>query len=92
MAVDHLTWPFAIYFVMMTSSNGNIFRVTGHWCGKFAGHRWMPRTKASDAELWRFFDLCLNDINGWVNSGEAGDFGEAGDLRCHRAHFDVILS
>ena len=40
--------------VMMTSSNGNIFRVTGHLCGKFTGPRWIPRTKASDAELWCF--------------------------------------
>ena len=39
---------------MMTSSNGNIFRVTGHFCGEFTGHRWIPRTKASDAELWCF--------------------------------------
>ena len=36
----------------MTSSNGNIFRVTGHLCGEFTGPRWIPRTKASDAELW----------------------------------------
>ena len=40
--------------LMMTSSNGNIFRVTGHLCGEFTGHRWIPRTKASDAELWCF--------------------------------------
>ena len=39
-------------FFMMTSSNGNIFRVTGHLCGKFTGHRWISHTKASDAELW----------------------------------------
>ena len=39
---------------IMTSSNGNIFRVTGHLCGEFTGPRWIPRTKASDAELWRF--------------------------------------
>ena len=39
---------------MMTSSNGNIFRVTGHLCGEFTGPRWFPRTKASDAELWCF--------------------------------------
>ena len=39
---------------MMTSSNGNIFRVTGPLCGEFAGHRWIPLTKASDAELWLF--------------------------------------
>ena len=37
--------------IMMTSSNGNIFRVTGHLCGEFTGLRWIPRTKASDAEL-----------------------------------------
>ena len=39
---------------MMTSSNGNIFRVTGHLWGEFTGHRWILRTKASDAELWCF--------------------------------------
>ena len=37
---------------MMTSSNGNIFRVTAHLCEEFAGHRWITRTKASDAEIW----------------------------------------
>ena len=45
--------------MMMTSSNGNIFRVTGHLCGEFTGHRWIPLTKASDGELWCFFDLRL---------------------------------
>ena len=39
---------------MMTSSNEDIFRVTGPVCGKFTGHQWIPRTKASDAELWCF--------------------------------------
>ena len=39
---------------MMTSSNGNIFRVTGPLCGELTGHRWILRTKASDAELWCF--------------------------------------
>ena len=37
---------------MMASSNGNISRVTGHLCGEFTGHRWIPRTMASYAELW----------------------------------------
>ena len=36
---------------MMTSSNGNIFRVTVHLCGEFTGPRWILHTKASDAEL-----------------------------------------
>ena len=43
-----------LFQVMMTSSNGNIFRVTGLLCGEFTCHRWIPRTKASDAELWCF--------------------------------------
>ena len=43
------------------SSNGNISRVTGPLRGEFTGHRWIPRTKASDAELWCFcFFLRLN--------------------------------
>ena len=46
--------------IMMTSSNGNIFRITGHLCREFTGPRWIPYTKASDAELWFFFfDLRL---------------------------------
>ena len=44
-------------FHMMTLSNGNIFRVTGLLCGEFIGHRWIPRIKASDADLWCFFYL-----------------------------------
>ena len=39
---------------MMTLSNGNIFRVAGLLCGDFTGHRGIPRTKSSDAELWYF--------------------------------------
>ena len=39
---------------MKTSSNGNIFRVTGPVCGEFTGPRWFPHTKATDAELWCF--------------------------------------
>ena len=44
---------------MMTSSNGNIYRVTGPLCGEFTGHRWIPLTKASD-NMYVFFDLCPN--------------------------------
>ena len=39
---------------MMTSSNKNIFRVTGILWGEVTGHRWIPLTKASDAEPWYF--------------------------------------
>ena len=72
------------YPAMMTSSNGNIFRVSGPLCGEFTGHRWIPRTKANDAELWCFL-WSAPWINGWVNNREAGD------LRCHRAHYDAIV-
>ena len=39
---------------MMTSPNGNIFRVTGPLCGEFTDHRWIPLTKASDTGLGCF--------------------------------------
>ena len=69
---------------MVTSSNGNIFHVTGHLCGEFTGPRWFPRNKASDAELWYFF-RSEAWLNGWVNNHEAGD------LSRHRAHYDVTV-
>ena len=47
---------------MMTSSNGNIFRVTGPLCGEFTGHRWIPLAKASDTELWCYLWLSW----GWL--------------------------
>ena len=40
--------------------------------------------KASDAELWCFLWSAL-EKNGWVNNREAGD------LRRHQAHYDVIV-
>ena len=71
-------------FNMMTSANGNIFRVTGHLCGKFTGRRWIPRTKASDEEVLMFSLICAG-IDGWVNNRKAGD------LRHHRTHYNVII-
>ena len=47
-------------YTMMTSSNGNTFRVTVPLCGEFIGHRWKlsqrPMTQSFDIS----FDLCLN--------------------------------
>ena len=63
----------------MTSSNGNIFRVTGHLCGIFTGHRWIPQrpvTRSFDV----FFDLRPKKR-----------LSKAGDLRRYRAHYDVIV-
>ena len=52
-SVAKLTIAYLSQF-MMTSSNCNIFRVTGHFYGEFTGPRWFPCTKASHAELWCF--------------------------------------
>ena len=62
---------------MMTSSNGNIFRVTGPLCGEFTGPGDFPVQRPVTRSFDVFFDLCLN--NGWVNNREAG------------AHYDVIV-
>ena len=40
---------------MMTSSNGNIFRVTGHLCGEF-----------TQRPVTRSFDVCF-DLNKWLS-------------------------
>ena len=70
--------------IMMTSSNGILFCVTGTLCGEFTGHRWIPLKKASDGELRCFlWSAC---INGWENNREAGD------SRRHRTHYDVIVT
>ena len=71
-------------FPMITLSDGNLFHATGPLCGEFAGHRWIPLTKASDAELWCFL-WSAPRINGWVITREAGDY------RRHRAHYDVAV-
>ena len=65
------------------SSNGNNFRVTALLCGEFTGHRLIPRTKASDAELWCFL---------WsAPEQQLSKNGDVGDLRRHRAHYDIIV-
>ena len=63
-------------YSMMTSSNGNIFRVTGHLCGKFTGPRWRGALMFSLIYVW---------INDWANNREAGD------LRRQHGHYDVIV-
>ena len=45
---------------MMTSSNGNIFRVTGPLCEAFTCHQWIPSQRPVRWSFDVFFDLCLN--------------------------------
>ena len=55
--------PFVPYTThhMMTSSNGNIFHVTGHLCGEFTGPRWIPHKKPVTRSFGVFFDLRRNN-------------------------------
>ena len=71
---------------MMTSSNGNIFRVTGHLC-LCAGNSPVPGEFPAQRPVTRSFDVFfdLHPINGWINNDEAGD------LKRHRAHYDVTV-
>ena len=68
-----------IYRNTMTSSNGNIFRVTGPLCWEFTGPGELPTQRP----VTRMLSLICVWINGWVNNHEAGD------LRRHRGHYDV---
>ena len=46
--------------IMMTSSNGNIFRVTGPLCGEFTGPGEFPPQRQVTRSFDVFFDLRLN--------------------------------
>ena len=45
----------------MTSSNGDIFRVTGHLCGEFTGPGEFPAQRPVTRSFDVFFHLCLNN-------------------------------
>ena len=66
----------------MTSSNGNIFRVTDSLYGEFTGE--FPSQRPVIRGFDVFFDLRLKKCG--VNNRDAGD------LRRNRAHYDVILT
>ena len=51
---------FCMPLVMMTSSNGNIFRVTGPLCGEFTGPGEFPAQRPVTQSFDVFFDLRLN--------------------------------
>ena len=65
-----------IYLNMMTSSNGNIFRVTGHLCGEFTGPWWIPHIREAgdfrrycthyDVTVMNLFGTCVLQKFGFV--------------------------
>ena len=65
-----------------------IFRVTGPLCGEFTGHQYRSPVNPPHKGQWRralMFSVICSWIKAWVNNREAGD------LRRHRAHYDVIV-
>ena len=71
-----------VILVMMMSSNGNIFHVTGLLCGNPSVTGEFPSQKTVRRSFEVFFDLRLS------NRLSKQD---AGDLRRHRAHDDVSV-
>ena len=69
-----------LMFLMMTSSNGNIFRVTGPLCEELTGPSEFP-TQRPVTRRFDFSLICVW-INGWVNNREAGDL---------RRHHGIIV-
>ena len=69
----------------MTSSNGSIFRVTGHLCGEFTGKSPLNSPHKGQWHGALMFSLICFWINSWVNNCEAGD------LRRYRAHYDATV-
>ena len=67
---------------MMTSSNGNIFRVTGPLCREFTGTGEFPTRRPVTRSFDVFFDLRLN---------KRLSKQSCCDLRRYRAHYDVIV-
>ena len=84
-----ITW--IVWEMMIASKHDDIIKWNHfpcYWplCREFTGHQWIPCTKASDAELWCFLWSAPELwINSWVNNREAGD------LRHHHAHHDIIV-
>ena len=66
---------------MTKSSNGNVFPVTGHLCGEFTDHRWIPSQRPVTLNFDVFFEMRLNK---WLSNDR-----EAGDLRRLHPHYDV---
>ena len=78
-----LSSPETNHYFKLTSSNGNISRVTGPLCGEFTGPGEFPAQRPVTRSL--MFSLICARINGWVNNRYAGD------LRRNQVHYDVIV-
>ena len=84
---NHHAWrvnqPTLFPVAMMTSSNGNISALLASCAGNSPVPSEFPHKNQLRGAL--MFSLICHRINGWVNTGEAGD------LRLHRTHYCVIV-
>ena len=63
---------------MMTSSNGNIFRATGHLCGEFTGPQWITPTPYMVLReryiIQTYMDEFINMFSVYAQSGKHSRF------------------
>ena len=60
-SLSHLSYMLSLVnIVMMMSSNGNVFHVTGHLCGEFTGPSEFSAQRSVMRSFGVFFYLCLN--------------------------------
>ena len=89
---------------MMTSSNGNIFRVTGPLCGEFTGPGEFPTQRPVTRSFDVFFDLRLNkrlskqpwgwwfETLSWSLWRHRNDILNAVELRCWMLYFTNLCN
>ena len=78
----YISFQMSLKCVMITSSNGNIFRV--QLLAICAGNSPVSGEFPAQRPVTRSFDIFV-DLYGWVNNRGAGD------LRRYRAHYDVTV-
>ena len=73
--------------IMVTSSNGNIFRVTCPLCGEFTGDRWFPRPQRP---VTRSFDVFFDRrLNKWLSKQSWGCWFETSSCSLWRLSYDT---
>ena len=78
----------------MTSSNGNIFRVTGHLCGEFTGPGEFPTQRPVTRSFDVYFDLhpnkrLSNQSWGWWFETQSGPLWRHRSVNTTSSHFHV---
>ena len=81
-------YDYVLMYIKMTSSNGNIFRVTGPLCGEFTGPGEFPTQRPVTRSFDVFSDLRLNK---WLNKQPWGWWFETPSWSYDVSHYDVSV-